>query len=114
MISHLSTTLSGIETIRSYERSPLFSELAEKLSDYHTVEDYAIKFLNSCYGITVEVISSILVVAVYVVIVITRYNAQYHHNHSHCYHHHRHHHQHHHSDYYHYSHFLKNILSQNS
>lgn len=71
-VSHLSATLSGLDTIRAFHRKVEFQGLSEKLIDYNNVEKYALRFANAWYGLRLDFLGACIVAFVYGGITITR------------------------------------------
>uniref|UniRef100_A0A6B2KWP4 Uncharacterized protein n=1 Tax=Arcella intermedia TaxID=1963864 RepID=A0A6B2KWP4_9EUKA len=64
-ISHLSSTLNGMDTIRSFSALEEFIKLNDQHLDHNNVEKFALKFILSWYGIRLDIIGACIILFVF-------------------------------------------------
>eukprot|EP01124_Arcella_intermedia_P034503 TRINITY_DN8566_c0_g6_i1.p1 TRINITY_DN8566_c0_g6~~TRINITY_DN8566_c0_g6_i1.p1 ORF type:complete len:316 (+),score=74.19 TRINITY_DN8566_c0_g6_i1:129-950(+) len=64
-ISHLSSTLNGMDTIRAFSALEDFTTLNDKQLDHNNVEKFALKYILSWYGIRLDMIGAVIVLFVF-------------------------------------------------
>jgi len=72
LLSHLSTTMSGVSSVRSYRLQEKFTVINENLIGYNTVNLFSLKFLNSWFGLRLDFTGELLVLVTLLAIVLLR------------------------------------------
>lgn len=73
IFSHLATTLAGIESLRSYKSTGLFSKIGETLANRNNRELLAFRYVTACNSVVVEMFSVFALIFMYIAIVMQRY-----------------------------------------